>query len=238
MGSWRHNLVVMSEQPSIPPVRSFERSVIVVEDDGFLRALVADSLETQGFRVWTAANASDAKRMITAIDPDAVVLDIDLGPGPNGFDIADMLRARGSETAILFLTSIPDPRFAGRDDKAVYKNAAYLNKHLLENTSTLIAALEAVLTERGVSGFRHHELPDRPLAQLSRTQIQVLQLLAEGKTNQQIADIRKRSLAATSSAVTRTLDAIGVDSDAELNVRVAAAIAYAANVRIPTSNNA
>lgn len=228
----------MSEQPTTQPVRGFERSVIVVEDDGFIRSLIADTLEAQGFSVSTAANALDAKRLINAIDPDAVVLDIDLGPGPNGFDIAEMLRARSAETAILFLTSIPDPRFAGRDEKAVYKNAAYLNKHLLENTSTLIEALEAVLTERGVAGFRHHELSDRPLAQLSRTQIQVLQLLAEGKTNQQIADVRKRSLAATSSAVTRTLEAIGVDADAELNVRVAAAIAYAANVRIPALHNA
>jgi DNA-binding NarL/FixJ family response regulator len=226
----------MSTKPSVQAAPGFERSVIVVEDDGFVRSLLADTLEAQGFIVSTASSAADAKRLIIAIDPDAVVLDIDLGPGPNGFDIADMLRARSAETAILFLTSMPDPRFAGRDDKAVYKNAAYLNKHLLENTSTLIDALEAVLTERGVSKYRHHELSDRPLAQLSRTQIQVLQLLAQGKTNQQIADIRKRSLAATSSAVTRTLEAIGVDADAEINVRVTAAMAYAAHVQIPPLN--
>lgn len=220
------------------PEQRFKRSVVVVEDDNFVRSLVADSLEGSGFNVSTAATAADAKRLINAVDPDAVVLDIDLGPGPTGFDIADMLKAQASDVAILFLTSIPDPRFAGRDEKAVYKNAAYLNKHLLEDTSVLVDALEAVLTDRGVSEFRHHELDDRPLANLSRTQIQVLQLLAEGKTNQQIADIRKRSLAATSSAVTRTLEAIGVDANAEQNVRVAAAIAYASNVKIPTLNNA
>jgi DNA-binding NarL/FixJ family response regulator len=220
------------------PEQRFKRSVVVVEDDNFVRSLVADSLEGSGFNVSTAATAADAKRLINAVDPDAVVLDIDLGPGPTGFDIADMLKAQASDVAILFLTSIPDPRFAGRDEKAVYKNAAYLNKHLLEDTSVLVNALEAVLTDRGVSDFRHHELDNRPLANLSRTQIQVLQLLAEGKTNQQIAEIRKRSLAATSSAVTRTLEAIGVDAEAEQNVRVAAAIAYATKVKIPTLNNA
>lgn len=220
------------------PVRNFARTVLVVEDNDFMRALISDSLELKGFSVTSAASAADAKRLIHAVDPDAIVLDIDLGPGPTGFDIADMLKSQASEVAILFLTSIPDPRFAGRDEKAVYKNAAYLNKHLLEDTSVLVDALEAVLTERGVREFRHDELDNRPLANLSRTQIQVLQLLAEGKTNQQIADIRKRSLAATSSAVTRTLEAIGVDADAEQNVRVAAAIAYASNVKIPTFNNA
>lgn len=220
------------------PEQRFKRSVVVVEDDNFVRSLVADSLEASGFNVSTAATAADAKRLINAVDPDAVVLDIDLGPGPTGFDIAEMLKAQSADVAILFLTSIPDPRFAGRDEKAVYKNAAYLNKHLIEDTSVLVGALEAVLTDRGVGKFRHHELENRPLANLSRTQIQVLELLAEGKTNQQIADIRKRSLAATSSAVTRTLEAIGVDAEAEQNVRVAAAIAYVTNVRIPSLNNA
>jgi DNA-binding NarL/FixJ family response regulator len=228
----------MPDKSESQNLSGFERSVIVVEDDGFVRSLIADTLESQGFAVSTASSATDAKRLITALDPDAVILDIDLGPGPDGFDIADMLRARSSETAILFLTSIPDPRFVGRDEKAVYKNAAYLNKHMLENTTTLLEALEAVLTERGVSRFRHHESANRPLAQLSRMQIQVLQLLAQGKTNQQIADIRKRSLAATSSAVTRTLEAIGVDADAEQNVRVKAAIEYVSNVNVPTTYSA
>jgi DNA-binding NarL/FixJ family response regulator len=205
----------------------FTRSIVVVEDDAFLRALLADSLEKAGFDVSTAASAADAKRIIRAVDPDAVVLDIDLGPGPNGFEIADNLRKASEDIAIVFLTSLPDPRFAGREEKSVYKNAAYLNKHLLSDTNTLVEALEAVLVERGVKSYRHHELADRPLAKLSRTQIQVLQLIAAGKTNQQIADLRKRSLAATESAVTRTLEALGVDAKAEQNVRVAAAMRYA-----------
>lgn len=215
--------------------QQFTRSVVVVEDDAFMRSLLADSLEKAGFDVSTAASAADAKRIIRVVDPDAVVLDIDLGPGPNGFDIAENLRKTSSEVAIVFLTSLPDPRFAGLDGKAVAKDVAYLNKHLLADTSTLVDALESVLVERDVKSFRHHELIDRPLANLSRTQIQVLQLIAEGMTNQQIAEIRKRSLAATESAVTRTLEALGIDAHAEQNVRVAAAMRYAGVV---TNNTA
>jgi DNA-binding NarL/FixJ family response regulator len=214
----------------------FSRSVVIVEDDAFLRALLADTLEKAGFDVSTAASAADAKRIIRVVDPDAVVLDIDLGPGPNGFDIAANLRKNSAEVAIVFLTSLPDPRFAGLDDKAVAKDVAYLNKNMLADSSTLVEALEAVLIERGVKPFRHHELSDRPLANLSRTQIQVLQLIAEGMTNQQIADIRKRSLAATESAVTRTLEALGIDAKAEQNVRVAAAMRYAGVVKSTTNS--
>ena len=212
----------------------YKRSVVVVEDDSFLRSLLADSIEAAGFSVSTAANAADARRVINAVDPDAVVLDIDLGIGPNGFDIADAIRAQSDDTSIVFLTALPDPRFAGREDKAVYKNAAYLNKHLLEDADTLISALEAVLTERSITKFRHHEDDNRPLAHLSRTQIQVLQLLAEGKTNQQIADARQRSLAATESAITRTLEALQIDSSADVNVRVVAAREYLTHVGTPS----
>ncbi len=222
--------------PSSVKSGQFTRSIVVVEDDAFLRALLADSLEKAGFDVSTAASAADAKRIIRVVDPDAVVLDIDLGPGPNGFEIADNLRKSSQDIAIVFLTSLPDPRFAGRDEKAVYKNSAYLNKHLLSDTNTLVEALEAVLIERGVKTYRHHELDSRPLANLSRTQIQVLQLIAAGKTNQQIADLRKRSLAATESAVTRTLEALGVDAQAEQNVRVAAAMRYAGVVTSSTNS--
>lgn len=221
--------------PAAAKEQQFTRSVVIVEDDAFLRSLLADSLERAGFEVSTAASAADAKRIIRVVDPDAVVLDIDLGPGPNGFDIAENIRKTSSEVAIVFLTSLPDPRFAGLDNNAVAKGLAYLNKRLLADTSTLVDALEAVLVERGVEQFRHHELSGRPMANLSRTQIQVLQLLAEGLTNQQIADIRQRSLAATESAVTRTLEALGVDAAAEQNVRVAAAMRYAGVIKSNTT---
>jgi DNA-binding NarL/FixJ family response regulator len=205
------------------PAPSYPRTIVVVEDDGFLRSLLADSLESAGFLVSTAANASDAKRVINLVDPDAVILDVDLGRGPTGFDIADRLRAQSDEVGILFLTSLPDPRFAGRDQSAVYKNAAYLNKNMIEDSTTVLNALNAVLTGRDVARYRHNELGDRPFAQLSNTQVQVLRLLAEGKTNQQIADARQRSLGGTESAITRTLEALGIDAQANINVRVAAA---------------
>jgi DNA-binding NarL/FixJ family response regulator len=109
----------------------------------------------------------------------------------------------------------------------VYKNAAYLNKNLIEDSTTVLQALEAVLTGRDVDRYRHNELRDRPLASLSNTQVQVLRLMAQGLTNQQIADARQRSLAGTESAITRTLEALGIDANANINVRVAAAITFA-----------
>lgn len=201
------------------------RTVLVVENEDFLRSLIADSLEKVGFSVATAANGLDAKRIIKSVDPDAAILDIDLGSGPTGLDIAAQLAITSPEIGIVFLTDFPDPRFA-REAHEVKKNQAYLNKRLLSDTTTLIEAVEAVLKESNVENYRHDKLDSRPLAKLSRTQIEILKLIVEGKTNQQIADIRKRSIGATESAVTRTLEALGIDRDAELNVRVEAVRTY------------
>ncbi len=211
--------------------------VVLVEDQDLLRSLVASVLESAGFQVSTAANASDARRIIDSVDPDAVVLDIDLGDGPTGLDVADYLASRSNEVAIVFLTSLSDPRFAGRDMNAVHPNAAYLNKHMLSDTKLLVDALEAVLNDRDVAAFRHDKKSDRPLANLSTLQIQVLQLIAEGKTNQQIANARGRSLAATESAIKRTLKALDIDVSEDINARVVAARQYMEKIAFPRKSD-
>jgi len=202
----------------------FARSVVVVEDDSFMRSLIAEYLEKAGFQVTTAGTAVDARRQIRAVDPDAVVLDIDLGPGPTGLDLAKTINS--AEVGLVFLTNFSDPRFAGYDVKAAHPKAAYLNKHMLENSAVLLDALNAVLLERNVAHYRFDSRTDRPMAQLSNSQVQALRLLAEGKTNQQIAEIRQRSLAATESLVSRTLTAIGIDPTADHNSRVVAAMHF------------
>ena len=204
----------------------FSRSVVVVEDEDFLRGLLANTLESAGFTVGTASNALDARRVIKNLDPDALVLDVNLGRGLNGFDIAEATRISTPEVAIVFLTDMPDARFAGKDPKSLPKNIAYLNKNLLEDTTTLLDALQAVLTETNVNNFRHDVSESRAFAKLSQTQIQIIQLLAQGNSNQQIAEIRQRSLAATESAIARTLEAMGVDTKSKGNARVEAVSKY------------
>jgi DNA-binding NarL/FixJ family response regulator len=209
----------------------YSRSVVVIEDDDLIRSLVASHLETAGFQVAVAANYTDAMRLIRVVDPDALVIDIDLGPGPTGLDIAERVRKTTQEVAIVFLTSLSDPRFA---ESSLPKNSpatAYLNKHLVTEAKVLVDALEAALTDTVQDSQRHDLRQDRPLGSLSRLQIQILKLIAEGKTNQQISEIRGRSLGATESAVTRTLKALGIDAGTDLNSRAIAATEYAAKIK-------
>lgn len=201
----------------------YKRHVVLVEDEAFLRSLLADYLEQAGFLVTTAATAADARRAIKSVDPDAVVLDIDLGPGPNGLDIGEALLAHSTDISVVYLTALADVRFLDQVGRKIHPRAAYLNKTRIEDGSVLIEALESVLQEKDISAYRHDKDGDRPLANLSLTQIQILKMIAEGKTNQQIADLRQRSLSATEGTIARAFTALGIDPSSDVNARVLAA---------------
>ena len=204
------------------------RTIVVVENESLLRDLIARSLEAAGFHVSTAANAADAKRAIKAADPDACVVDIELGPGPNGFDFAEFLNRDSPDVGVVFLTNLPDPRFVNRDPKTVKQNQAYLRKSQLVDSKELIEAVNAVLKEERVEDFRHDQSQDRPLASLSRRQIAVLKLVSDGFSNAQIAEARGTTVRAVEGMVSRIFQALGIDAQGAGNARVEATKMYLA----------
>lgn len=204
------------------------RHIVVVENETLLRDLLAQALEVNGFKVTTAANAADAKRAWLATDADALVIDIELGSGPNGFDLAELILRQAPEVGIVFLTNLPDPRFADRDSRDLPRNFAYLRKNKLVDAIDLVGAINAVLLDKVDSSMRHDFDTDRPFAQLSRKQISVLNLVAQGKSNQQIAESRGTTVRAVEGMVSRIFESMGIDPAAEGNARVEATRTYLA----------
>ena len=90
-------------------------SIVVLEDDGELRSLVARGLEEEGFRVSTSASAAELMAELESCGrADALVVDVGL-PDADGRDVVQALRAGGVSTPVLFLTArdtLPD-RLAG-----------------------------------------------------------------------------------------------------------------------------
>ncbi len=72
-------------------MQKVERKILVVEDESLLRNLIANLLESEGFLVQSAGSAVEAKRVAKLFDPDLALLDIELGDGPNGLDLAESL---------------------------------------------------------------------------------------------------------------------------------------------------
>ena len=84
--------------------------VLVVEDEPLIRGLVRDLLEEAGFR---CAEAADAEEALDLLDgglcaPDVLATDYNLGPGPDGRDLAREVQRRLPRLPRVFATGNPD----------------------------------------------------------------------------------------------------------------------------------
>ncbi|MBU6278964.1 MAG: response regulator [Actinomycetales bacterium] len=211
------------------------RTVLVVEDDRLTLGLLAEILTQAGFVVGAAGSAAQAQVMWNRMDPDAVVLDVDLGPGVNGFDLADAFLAQTPSLAVLFLSNLPDARFAGRNPASLPKGVGYVRKDQISEPMVLVVALDGVLRGSLPNTPRQDLDPGRPMAELSRTQIEVLRMVALGMSNQQIAAERGTSTRAVRNVLSRSMVLIGVDITDEGNARVVAAREFIRAAGLPNS---
>ncbi len=200
----------------------YQRSVLVVEDEPFVRGLVADKLKGEGFTVELASSAAEARKITANKDIDIVVLDIDLGSGPSGLDLGLALHKMHPEIALVFLTHVPEPRIFGVDVKSMPKNAAYLLKQRLADPNLLKDAIEAALRDKVGPEFRDDLRPTHPLMNVSKTQLDVLRMIAKGYSNQQIAEARGTTLRAVENLVNRAIAAAGIDVKSKTSARVIA----------------
>lgn len=204
----------------------FDRKVMIVDDDNLLLGLIGAKLETDGFEVQKATNSADARKIAEDFDPDIAVLDIELGDGPTGIDLAHILRKTNPEIVLVFLTHIPEPRIVGLDNRAIPKNAAYLVKDRLADPGVLVQAIEAAVRDRVNKGFRDDKTVEHKLSDASRSQLAVLQMIALGMSNQQIAKERGTTIRAVENLVKRAFETAGVDVENDANPRVTAAREY------------
>ena len=81
-----------------------EIKIALVEDDENLRFLVAERLQTEGYKVLEAANGDEAEKMIVAEQPDIVLLDWML-PGKQGSEVCANIREQGFDKLIIMMTA-------------------------------------------------------------------------------------------------------------------------------------
>ena len=79
-------------------------TVLVVDDEVYIRDLVSSALRIAGMTPLTAADGDRALVAVEEQRPDLVVLDVGL-PGRDGFDVCRTLRDRGDQVPVIFLTA-------------------------------------------------------------------------------------------------------------------------------------
>ncbi|MDP9108828.1 MAG: response regulator, partial [Pseudomonadota bacterium] len=81
--------------------------ILVVDDDREIRTLLADYLDGNGFRTFTASNGVEMRKLLDSTRIDLVVLDLTL-PGEDGLTLCRTLRANSS-LPVIMLTARGEP---------------------------------------------------------------------------------------------------------------------------------
>lgn len=212
------------------------RSVLVLDDDRLLASLIAGQLEERGFTCFVAHTVSEARAIMKNEELDVTLLDIHLGEGPSGIQLAKVIEATQPGVGIVFLSKTPDLVNVSADKGSLPSTYAVAGKENLDNTDELVGAIESVLSSTG-SPVKHSKLESSALDGLTKHQLSILREVASGLTNRAIAQNNQ----VTERSVERTLQAIflklGVAPSDQQNPRVAAIRAYVDVFGFPPQNN-
>lgn len=198
--------------------RVSETRLIVVDDDNFARTTLSGALSGAAYRVDSFPSASDAINFTRHNQVSLAILDLDLGPGPSGLDLAHVLRRKNKNMGLIFMTSYTDPRFLGQSNETMPQGSRYLVKSQLQDLGYLIKIIE----QTKLSPLKTSRKAPITGIKLSRNQIQVLKLIASGMSTRDIADylgISAKSVESTISRINANLD--GDSHDANKRVRLA-----------------
>ena len=191
--------------------------VLLIEDDLFIRSTLAALLAHRGFAVvGQTDNVEEALLLQSLHCPDVLLVDLDLGPGPNGIDLATALRKVNPKIGIVMLTTFLDPRFADLKNLPLPEGAQFLTKGELGDISVLVIAI--LQSQR--NPLRHKKNVKKRNTMLTEGQIEILRLVAEGHTTSSIASARGVSEKSIEATLGRIHSSLELPRTRDLNPRV------------------
>jgi DNA-binding NarL/FixJ family response regulator len=200
--------------------------ILLADDHTVIRKGLRLLLESQpGFKViGEAADGRETVAQAEAHQPDVVVLDVAM-PTLNGIEAARQISAKLPQTAIVFLSMHSDESYVLKALKSGAK--AYLLKDsaeydlinairaVSEGKAFFSPAISKMLMEEYMRQMQEREVEDS-YDLLTTREREVLQLLAEGKTNKEVAQILNLSLYTVETHRGNILQKLNLHSGAEL----------------------
>lgn len=168
--------------------------VFLLDDHEIVRRGLRDVLEAEGFEVvGEAGTAAEALSRIPATSPDVAVLDVRL-PDGDGVQVCREIRDKRPDLPCLMLTSFADDE--ALFDAIMAGASGYVLKQIrgadlvdaIRQVAEGKSLLDPTATARVLDRLRHGSADDERLAQLTDQERKILELLAEGLTNRQIAE--------------------------------------------------
>jgi DNA-binding NarL/FixJ family response regulator len=209
--------------------------VVIAEDSVLLREGLERLLDENGLDVvGSAGNADELLRDVESRAPDVAVIDIRLPPTHNdeGMRAALEIRATHPDTGVLVLSQYVEVGLAMQLLAESAEGAGYLLKDRISDVKDFAAAVRRVATGGTaidpiiVSTLLSRRRGDDPLDALTPREREVLELMAEGRSNQGIADRLVITLRAVEKYVSSIFGKLGLPSSGSDSRRVLAVLLY------------
>lgn len=199
-------------------------NIILVDDHEIVRMGLRMVLEQMpGVHVVAeAGSAEEAIRLCSLSQPQVVIMDIRMPPGSSGIDACRTIVERWPQIQVIMLTSFADDELIA--DAIQAGAVGYVLKQA--GTGELVRALDAVrqgaalldpsITRRVLALMRQRgEQKLDPFRELTERELDVLRLLAEGKSNAEIAEALVLSDKTVRNHVSIILDKLQVSNRVE-----------------------
>jgi DNA-binding NarL/FixJ family response regulator len=194
----------------------------ILEDDSLMRLALAESLRTAGHEVVIAcSNSSEFLKQSIIRHFQLAILDVHLGAGLTGIDVAYKLRTIYPNLALLFLTSFSDPRLIPGGSRKLPEGSIYLEKSRIKSIELFNQEVSRAL-EGSVSGTGEAY----SLSGLTDTQVEILRLVAKGLSNSQIAEKTSTTVKNVEGLISKIIRTLGLKSADNQNQRVHMARVY------------
>jgi DNA-binding NarL/FixJ family response regulator len=200
--------------------------ILVVEDDGFTRALVGDSLRGLNHEVTDVASVSAAMQSLARTDFNVVITDLDLGHGPSGADLLERINEDQPWMGMVALTSHSSPELAIGRGTQIPPSTIYLVKSELKDVKGLEGAIADSLSGAPQPASQKAAAASDARMVVTRSQADVLRMLAQGLATARIAESRKTSVRATEMMVQRLYEKLGLKASADRDPRISAVIMW------------
>ena len=199
-----------------------EIKLLLVEDDPIILTMTSKAVESEGFRVLAAtSNVNSAMESFMKNQPDVAILDIDLGAGPTGIDLANKIRKINHRIAIVFCTSYKDVRFIKNDSYYYPPHTVLLKKADIVELRKLSNAIhEALELIRDADEKKPDQLNEKFYKNLTTLEIELLAMVARGISNKNIAKERGISTKSCENAIARLAKKLDIPATENNNQRV------------------
>jgi DNA-binding NarL/FixJ family response regulator len=209
--------------------------VVVADDSVLLREGVVRLLQEGGFDVVAqAGDAEDLLRKVGAHKPDVAIVDVRMPPThtDEGLRAAAEIRERFPQTSVLVLSQFIETGSALELLTASAAGVGYLLKDRVADIERFTEAVRRVgeggsaLDPEVVSTLLGRRRRDDPLEALTPREREVLELMAEGRSNNAIAEAMVITERAVEKHVTSIFGKLGLSPTAEDHRRVLAVLAF------------